>query len=82
MRRERSMVAGVKKLKSKILAAILLFCDICGDGTVRGAKYCPRCHMPELGDHIRTGRPFDQDIIKFVYWHRPRMVRGKKGAAE
>jgi hypothetical protein len=160
--REWIAVPGEKNIKSRILAAILLFCDICGDGTVRGAKYCPRCRkfiynkpedtarakamkdawdpagkcfrcqvtkmaleekdhtspfflsfdhvipgkkgelqvvarfinqmkadlsreeflilVPELGDCIRTGRPFNRDIIRFEYWFRPRMVRGKRRA--
>lgn len=29
--------------------------------------------VPELADHIRTGKPFDKDVIKFLYWRRPRM---------
>jgi hypothetical protein len=32
--------------------------------------------VPELADHIRTGRPFNKDVIKFQYWHRPRMASG------
>lgn len=31
--------------------------------------------VPELADHIRTGKPFNKDVIRFLYWHRPRMGR-------
>ena len=29
----------------------------------------------ELADHFRTGKPFNRDIIKFIYWKRPKMPR-------
>ena len=34
--------------------------------------------VPEIADHIRKGKMFNKDVIRFEYWHRPRMARGKR----